>query len=65
MAIKIFCGQGIFVTLIRMKRRNSLFLPSRSDFGDTEGVEIATEMAPSEPLQLSRELITEHIIMSE
>ncbi|VDN90681.1 unnamed protein product [Brugia pahangi] len=48
-----------------MKRRNSLFLPSRSDFGDTEGVEIATEMAPTEPLQLSRELITEHIIMSE
>uniref|UniRef100_A0A0R3RRF8 UBIQUITIN_CONJUGAT_2 domain-containing protein n=1 Tax=Elaeophora elaphi TaxID=1147741 RepID=A0A0R3RRF8_9BILA len=48
-----------------MKRRNSVFLSSGSGFSDIEGVEIATEMAPGEPLRLSPELITEHIIMSE
>ncbi|EFO26991.2 hypothetical protein LOAG_01487 [Loa loa] len=48
-----------------MKRCNSSFLSSGSVFGDIEGVEIATEMAPGEPLRLSPELITEHIIMSE
>ncbi|VDO34916.1 unnamed protein product, partial [Onchocerca flexuosa] len=48
-----------------MKRKNSLFLSSVSSFGDSEGVEIAMEMAPGEPLRLSPELITEHIIMSE
>ncbi|VDM93759.1 unnamed protein product [Onchocerca ochengi] len=48
-----------------MKRKNSLFHSSGNSFGDTEGVEIAVEMAPGEPLQLSPELITEHIIMSE
>ncbi|KAL3985965.1 Ubiquitin-conjugating enzyme family protein [Acanthocheilonema viteae] len=48
-----------------MKRRNSLFLSSGSGFSNTEGIEIATEMAPGESLRLSPELITEHIIMSE
>ncbi|CAG9531023.1 unnamed protein product [Cercopithifilaria johnstoni] len=48
-----------------MKRRNSLFLSSGSGFGNSEGVEIAIEMAPGEPLRLSPEMITEHIIMSE
>ncbi|KAM3716519.1 AKT-interacting protein [Dirofilaria immitis] len=48
-----------------MKRKNSLFLSSGSGFGDAEGVEIATEMSPGEPLRFSPELITEHIILSE
>lgn len=48
-----------------MKRRNSLFRSSESGFGNIEGVEIATEMAPGEPLRLPLELITEHIIVSE
>ncbi|VDK72200.1 unnamed protein product [Litomosoides sigmodontis] len=48
-----------------MRRRNNFFSSSGSGFGSTEGVEIATEMAPAEPLRLPQELITEHIIMSE
>uniref|UniRef100_A0A915PXX3 UBC core domain-containing protein n=1 Tax=Setaria digitata TaxID=48799 RepID=A0A915PXX3_9BILA len=48
-----------------MSRRNSLFRSTGSRFRDAEGVEIATEMTPGEPLRFSAELITEHSIMSE
>lgn len=48
-----------------MKRRNNFFPSSGSGFDNAEGVEIATEMAPAEPLRLPPELIAEHIIMSE
>lgn len=63
--LKYSIGKGHFL-LNFMKRRNSLFpFSSGSGFSDSEGIEIAAEMAPSEALRLSSDLITEHVIMSE
>lgn len=53
-----------------MSRKSSLFSSRQSSesepkISEKEGVEIALEMAPGEPLRFTKEMLMEHTIQSE